>query len=36
MIHNFVTLPEQFDDAAEARAWAVTRLRQAFDSRIGE
>ncbi len=36
MIHNFVTLPEQFDDAAEARAWAVTRLRQAFDRRTGE
>ena len=36
MIHNFVTLPEQFDDATEARAWAVTRLRQAFDSRIGD
>ncbi len=33
MIHNFVTLPEQFDDATEARAWAVARLRQAFDTR---
>jgi acetyl esterase len=30
MIHNFVTLPEVFDDAAIARAWAVSRLRQAF------
>jgi acetyl esterase len=36
MIHNFVTLPEQFDDAAAARAWAVTRLRRAFDARTGE
>jgi acetyl esterase len=30
MIHNFVTLPEVFDDAVTARAWAVSRLRQAF------
>jgi acetyl esterase len=30
VIHNFVTLPEVFDDAATARAWAVSRLRQAF------
>lgn len=36
MIHNFVTLPEVFDDAAPARAWAVGRLREAFDSRIGD
>jgi acetyl esterase len=30
MMHNFVTLPEVFDDAVTARAWAVSRLRQAF------
>ena len=30
VIHNFVTLPEVFDDATTARAWAVSRLRQAF------
>jgi acetyl esterase len=30
MMHNFVTLPEVFDDAVTARAWAVGRLRQAF------
>jgi acetyl esterase len=30
MMHNFVTLPEAFDDAVTARAWAVSRLRQAF------
>jgi acetyl esterase len=30
MIHNFVTLPEVFDDAGTARAWGVSRLRQAF------
>lgn len=30
MIHNFVTLPEAFEDAATARAWAVGRLRRAF------
>jgi acetyl esterase len=36
MIHNFVMFPEQFDDAATARAWAVARLRQAFGTRTGE
>jgi acetyl esterase len=30
MMHNFVTLPDVFDDAVTARAWAVSRLRQAF------
>jgi acetyl esterase len=30
MIHNFITLPEAFDDADVARAWAVTRLREVF------
>jgi acetyl esterase len=30
MMHNFVTLPEVFDDAVTARAWAASRLRQAF------
>jgi acetyl esterase len=30
MMHNFVTLPEVFDDATTARAWTVSRLRQAF------
>lgn len=30
VIHNFVTLPEVFDDAVTARGWAVSRLRQAF------
>ena len=30
MMHNFVTLPDVFDDAATAREWAVGRLRQAF------
>ena len=30
MTHNFVTMPDVFDDAAAARAWAVSRLRQAF------
>ena len=30
VIHNFVTLPEVFDDATIARAWAVSRLRWAF------
>jgi acetyl esterase len=34
MIHNFVTLPEAFDDAATARAWAVSRLRQAFGKEV--
>lgn len=38
MIHNFVTLPEAFDDAGAARAWAVSRLRRAFgtDQATGE
>lgn len=30
MTHNFVTLPEAFDDAVTAREWAAGRLRQAF------
>src|SRR4051812_35393927 len=30
MMHNFMTLPEVFDDAVTARAWAVGRLRRAF------
>jgi len=30
MPHNFVTLPDVFDDAVTAREWAVSRLRQAF------
>jgi acetyl esterase len=30
MAHNFVTLPDVFDDAVTAREWAVSRLRQAF------
>jgi acetyl esterase len=30
MMHNFVTLPDVFDDAVTARAWVVSRLRQAF------
>jgi acetyl esterase len=30
MMHNFVTLPEVFDDAVTARGWAVRRLRLAF------
>ncbi len=34
MVHNFVTLPEQFDDATLARTWAVSRLRRAFETRI--
>jgi acetyl esterase len=33
MVHNFVTLPEQFDDATRARTWAVSRLRRAFETR---
>jgi acetyl esterase len=32
MIHNFVTLPEVFDDAGTAREWGVSRLRQAFQA----
>jgi acetyl esterase len=36
MVHNFVTLPEVFDDATTARAWAVERLRQAFTEGTGE
>jgi acetyl esterase len=35
MIHNFVTLPEAFDDAGAALAWAVTRLRRAFEEASG-
>jgi acetyl esterase len=35
MVHNFVSLPELFDDATPARAWAVSRLRQAFETRTG-
>jgi acetyl esterase len=30
MVHNFVTMPELFDDAAPARVWAAERLRRAF------
>jgi acetyl esterase len=30
MIHNFITMPEVFDDAATARAWAADRLRRSF------
>lgn len=30
MIHNFVTMPEAFDDAGAARAWGADRLREAF------
>ena len=30
MAHNFVTLPDVFDDAVTAREWAASRLRQAF------
>ncbi|GAA4501547.1 alpha/beta hydrolase [Actinoallomurus oryzae] len=30
MIHNFITMPEVFDDAAGARAWAADRLRRSF------
>jgi acetyl esterase len=36
MIHNFVTLPEVFDDATAAREWAASRLRRAFAERTGE
>jgi acetyl esterase len=38
MMHNFVTLPDVFDDAVAAREWAVGRLRQAFETgrRTGE
>jgi acetyl esterase len=35
MIHNFVPLPDVFDDAVTARGWAVSRLRQAFATRRG-
>ena len=31
MMHNFVSLPEVFDDATTAREWAVARLRTAFE-----
>lgn len=30
MIHNFITMPEVFDDAATARVWAADRLRRSF------
>ena len=30
MVHNFVTMPEVFDDAVTARTWAAGRLRSAF------
>lgn len=35
MTHNFVTLPDVFDDAVTARAWVVRRLRQAFGTGEG-
>jgi acetyl esterase len=34
MMHNFVTLPEAFDDAVTAREWASTRLRRAFEASL--
>lgn len=35
MIHNFVTLPDVFDDAVAARRWGADRLRQAFQTAEG-
>jgi hypothetical protein len=35
MTHNFVTLPEVFDDAVTAREWAAGRLREAFQTALG-
>ena len=36
VVHGFFPLPEMFDAGVRARAWAVRRLRAAFDARIRE